>query len=118
MISIGMELEIPPTDGIYYEWKENDTLEKVAETFKAEPEAILEWPGNNLDITNPVIEPGTMVMIPGGSREFKQWVVAVAYAPKSGVTKGVSGPAVVSVRRRPGCSGTLVWPASSTFCRQ
>lgn len=116
MISIGMELEIPPTDGVYYEWKENDTLEKVAATFKTDPESILEWPGNQLDITNPVIEPGTMVMIPGGSREFKQWVVPVAYAPKSGVTKGVSGPGGCEVSAGgPVGNGTFVWPAVQHF---
>ncbi|NPV76695.1 MAG: M23 family metallopeptidase [Anaerolineae bacterium] len=116
MISVGMELEIPPTDGVYYEWKESDTIEKVAATFKVDPESILEWPGNQLDITNPVIEPGTMIMIPGGSREFKQWVVPVAYAPKSGVTKGVSGPGGCQVSAGgPVGSGTFVWPAVQHF---
>ena len=29
----GQVLEIPPTDGIYYQWKENDTLQSVALSF-------------------------------------------------------------------------------------
>lgn len=116
MISIGMELQIPPIDGVYYEWKESDTLEKVAGNFKTDPESILEWPGNKLDITNPSIEPGTMVMIPGGSREFKQWVVPVAYAPKSGVTKGIKGPGGCEVSAGgPVGSGSFIWPASQHF---
>jgi len=116
MISVGMELEIPPTDGIYYEWKENDTLDKVAGTFKANARDILEWPGNKLDISNPVIEPGTLIMIPGGSREFKQWVVPVAYAPKSGVNKGISGPGGCELSAGgPVGSGSFVWPAVQHF---
>lgn len=35
MISIGQELKIPPTNGVLYTWKEGDTVEKVAEMFKA-----------------------------------------------------------------------------------
>ena len=31
----GQVLEIPPADGIYYQWKENDTLDSVAKEFKA-----------------------------------------------------------------------------------
>lgn len=33
----GMELQIPPEDGLYYEWSEGDTFETVAKKFFAEP---------------------------------------------------------------------------------
>jgi murein DD-endopeptidase MepM/ murein hydrolase activator NlpD len=69
----GMELTIPPVDGLYYEWQEGDTIEDVAAKFEAEPEAILTFPGNNLDLTNPEIEPGTTIMIPGGVRKLRNW---------------------------------------------
>jgi murein DD-endopeptidase MepM/ murein hydrolase activator NlpD len=64
-IQPGQELVIPPTDGVYYEWKEDDTMESVAAKFEVEPDSIISWPGNGLDLTNPLIEPGTRVMIPG-----------------------------------------------------
>src|SRR5512133_3967950 len=38
----GMVLKIPPADGIYYQWKENDTLESVATEFKTTVDAILD----------------------------------------------------------------------------
>ena len=69
----GMELTIPPVDGLYYEWKDGDTFETVAEKFNAKADDIIDFPGNNIDLTDPKIAPGTLVMIPGGSRELRNW---------------------------------------------
>ena len=69
----GMNLLIPPVDGIFYTWKEGDTLEKVAGEFDAKAEDIVNFPGNDVDLTNPDFKPGTLVMIPGGSRELFDW---------------------------------------------
>ena len=69
----GMELTIPPVDGLYYEWKDGDTIDAVAAKFEADPEAILTFPGNNLDLTDPEIKPGTKILIPGGKRELRNW---------------------------------------------
>ena len=52
----GQVLKIPPTDGIYYQWKENDTLDSVASEFNASVEDILNYPGNDIDLTNPKVE--------------------------------------------------------------
>ncbi len=68
-IKPGIELVIPPGDGVYYEWKEGDTLESVADKYKVDPEAILESTLNNIDLTNPTFIPGEHVMIPGGKGE-------------------------------------------------
>lgn len=114
MISIGQELTIPAADGIYYKWKEGDTLEKIAEKYKATVKAIVEYPGNKLDIADPKIEPGTYIMIPGGWRELKPWVVAVAYAPKSGVNKGIKGPGGCEIAAGGAVGGGgFVWPAAN-----
>jgi len=79
----GMELTIPPVDGLYYEWKDGDTFESVAAKFKANAEDILNFPGNKIDLTNPVVKPGTMVMIPGGSRELRDWTQDLQTATRS-----------------------------------
>lgn len=73
MLSPGLDLVIPPTDGIYYKWKKGDTVQSVADTYYANANDILQAPINGLDLANPVIEPGTYVMIPGGRREVVQW---------------------------------------------
>jgi len=71
-------LIILPTDGVYYQWKAGDTLRGVADFFKVEPELILDWPGNNLDLTEVSLETsaipdGSWMIIPGGKRELKDW---------------------------------------------
>src|SRR5512135_204035 len=49
----GQELMIPPTDGVYYKWAEKDTVQAIADKFEIEPDAIIYWPGNSMDLTNP-----------------------------------------------------------------
>ena len=66
MLSPGMVLKIPPVDGVYYQWKENDTMESVASQFEAQVEDILNWPGNKMDLTNPKVEVDEWVMVVGG----------------------------------------------------
>ncbi len=67
----GQELNIPPTDGILYQWEDGDTIEKIAAEFEANADDIVTWPGNNLDLTNPTPKAEQWVMIPGGWRESK-----------------------------------------------
>ena len=78
LLSPGQVLNILPTNGVYYEWTEGDTINGIASFFKVDPEAILEYPGNRLlpDVTNPnapEIAAGTWLIIPGGKRELKDW---------------------------------------------
>ena len=105
----GQILKIPPTNGVYYQWKENDTLEGVATELKASVDDILNYPGNNIDLTNPKVDSGSWVMVPGGEREFVQWLVPT-------IAKGASG---TSPTNQSACSGGAVggggftWPADS-----
>lgn len=106
----GQELNVPPTDGILYTWKEGDTLTAVAAKYKAKVEDVLNWPGNQIDLTNPTFTAGELVMLPGGSREYKQWLIPTIARGKSGTT-GVAGAA---------CSGGpigsgFIWPTPNHF---
>jgi LysM repeat protein len=96
-LSIGMSLNIPPTDGVYYEWKEGDRLDAVAAKYSVTPDDILLWVSNNLDILNPEIKPGDFVMIPGGIGEYTQWVVPVIPTGKNGAVATLSGPGACTV---------------------
>jgi hypothetical protein len=107
----GMNLLIPPVDGIYYTWKEGDTIDKVAAEFNARVDDIVNFPGNDVDLTNPNFKPGTLVMIPGGSRDLIDWtqfVPTITRGSNTG-TANVGGAA---------CSGGLVgdgvfgWPTN------
>ena len=107
----GITLNVPPTDGIYYQWKDGDTLESVASEFKADVDSILGWPGNDIDLTNPTVEPGSYVMVPGGQRKFVQWLIPTIATGSSGTSptnqSGCPGGAVGS--------GAFVWPADNHF---
>ena len=107
----GMVLKIPPTDGIYYQWKENDTLESVSNEFQASIDEILNYPGNDIDLTDPKIESGSWVMVPGGEREFVQWLVPT-------VARGASGTSSTNQSACPGGAvggGGFTWPAANHF---
>ena len=105
----GQVLKIPPTDGIYYQWKEGDTLESVADEFDATVDDIVNYPGNDIDLTDPKVDSGSWVMVPGGEREFVQWLVPT-------VAKGASGTSSTSQSTCAGGavgSGGFVWPADN-----
>src|SRR5574340_325680 len=97
----GMELIIPPVDGLTYVWKEGDTLDGVADKFKSDinkdktldekdaeliREAIVSWPSNDLDLTNPTVKVGQRVMDPGGKRALVSWLEFVPTTNRQGST--------------------------------
>lgn len=114
MLSLEMELTIPPVDGVYYAWQAGDNVEAVANKFKAEPQDILNWPGNNMDLTNPEVEAGQMVIVVGGQREFVSWVVPTIPRERAGVSKSVYGAGACAGSYE-GAFGTgfFVWPSAN-----
>lgn len=118
----GWRLTIPPTDGVYYEWKEGDTLEKIAQKYstwyyKVDVEDIITWPGNGLDINNPEsnLLVDKNVMIPGGEK-LVSWIVPVDFAPRSGATKTIAGIGGCPVPEGgPIGSGSFIWPGGAHY---
>ena len=109
----GMELLIPPVDGLYYEWKNGDTFETVAAEFDAKVDDIINFPGNEIDLTDPRVEPGALVMIPGGSRELRHWEADLVTAARSNSgSTGTSDFGSNSCGGGPVASG-LGWPADA-----
>ena len=113
MLNPGMTLNVPPVDGVYYQWQEGDTFESVGAKFEASVQEILGWEGNNFDLTNPQVEPGQWIMIPNGHREFRQWVVPTIARAHSGVSKSVLGPGACEGDYSGAYgSGVFAWPSS------
>lgn len=108
-------LNILPVDGTYYQWHEGDTLDGVATFFGVEPEAIVDWPGNDLNpgmnYDEPGIEPGTWLVVPGGAREFVSWQ-APRVSRANPAAARVLGPGYCGqvVDGAVG-TGTFAWPA-------
>jgi murein DD-endopeptidase MepM/ murein hydrolase activator NlpD len=108
-LKVGQVLLIPPVDGVLYKWEASDTLESVADKFGVTTDNILLWPGNNIELSDPKIDPNTYVMVPGGKSDAIQWV-SVSYARgSSGTSSGYAGtcPGGGPV----GGGGTLMWPS-------
>jgi LysM repeat protein len=114
MLNPGMKLNVPPVDGVYYQWQEGDTLESVAAKFEATAQDILDWEGNNFDLTNPQVAPEQYVMVPNGHREFRQWLVPTIARAHSGVSKSVLGPGACEGDYSGAYgSGVFAWPSAN-----
>jgi LysM repeat protein len=114
MLNPGMKLNVPPVNGVYYQWQEGDSLESIAGKFKAKTQDILNWEGNNFDLTDPQVEVGQWIMIPEGHREFRQWLVPTIARSNSGVSKSVLGSGACEGNYDGAYgSGAFAWPASN-----
>ena len=115
----GQDLNILPVDGTYYVWKQGDGLIGVADFFGVSPQDILDWPGNqlpqDLDLINPEIEPGTPIVIPGGTRETVDWR-APRITRANPASARILGPGFCgTVTDGPVGVGFFVWPTPSQF---
>lgn len=117
----GQKLKILPGDGVLYEWHAGDGLNGVSKFFSVTPEDIINWPTNNLsaetigDYTNPNIEPGTKLFIPGGTRAFISWSAPLISRTDPAKAK-IFGPGYCgSVIDGYIGSGTFVWPSTETW---
>jgi murein DD-endopeptidase MepM/ murein hydrolase activator NlpD len=114
MLKPGITLNIPAIDGVYYKWVEGDSIEMVAVRFKVKVEDIIDWPANKMDLTKPAVEAGKFVMVPGGKREFKQWIVPTIPRGKAGVVKTVLGAGSCDTGDGGAYgTGSFVWPAAN-----
>ncbi len=80
----GQKLIILPVDGVYHAWARGEGLNGVSRFYNVEPASILEYPLNHLslalvgDLANPNIKPGTMLVVPGGTRPAAIWAMTVS----------------------------------------
>lgn len=102
-LAIGQQLTILPVDGVYHQVGGGDTIDGIAATFKTDPLLIIDFPANNLDPDNLVIQPGQWLVVPGGSKPYKPRTVR-AYT----FTGPKPDDALVG-------SGSFGWPASGSI---
>ncbi len=114
MLTPGMKLNVPPVNGVYYQWQDGDTFDSVAAKFDAKVDEILTWEGNNFDLTNPKVDAGQWIMIPDGHREFRQWLVPTIARKNSGVSRSVLGPGACEGDYSGAYgSGAFAWPTAA-----
>jgi LysM repeat protein len=110
-------LNILPVDGAYHEWKEGDTLESVAQYYSVDPSAIINYPGNFLDLTEisqgkTGIQPGANIIVPGGSRPIKDWGPPAISRSNPAVARYYGEGACGSIYEGAIGAGTFVWPTT------
>jgi murein DD-endopeptidase MepM/ murein hydrolase activator NlpD len=115
----GMELNIPPVNGIVYTVQVGDTVESIAEKYKATADAIYQ-DGYEWNQLKPGQQPqvGAVLIIPGGSREFKAWALSAAEnsspaTTSAGVPTAQNSNAGFCQDVQGGLvgTGTFIWPA-------
>lgn len=117
----GLEINILPVDGVYYEWHDGDGLNGVSDVFGVTPEDIIDFPANGLsretigDYSNPNIRPGTWLIIPGGSRAFVNWSAPLITRENPAVASIYGPGACQAVTDGPLGSGTFIWPTTETW---
>ncbi len=119
-LRVGQKLNILPENGVLHTWTAGEGLNSVAKYYGVTPEAIIDFPGNNLDsktigdYTHPNIVAGTKLVIPGGKREFLSWS-APRVTRKDPSAAAVLGPGNCGViLTGPVGLGTFVWPTEGT----
>lgn len=115
------ELNILPVNGAYYEWAAGDGLNGVAKFFNVTPEDIVDFAGNQLDpaalgdYSNPNIEAGTWLVIPGGRREFVSWSAPVIPLDDPTVAKVLGPGACETVAAGAVGAGIFIYPVNNRF---
>lgn len=110
----GQVLTILPVDGTYHAVTAGNTVEQIAQFYGVPAQAILDWPGNQLDPQQPALQTGTALVVPGGTRELQAWVL-----PSLPRTARASARAASNFGQCPGGytgilgSGVFVWPAEA-----
>lgn len=120
LLSPGQILNILPVNGAYYQWKEGDTIDGVAGYYNVDPEDIISYPGNDLDLTqakdgNPGVEPGAWLIIPGGTRPIKDWGPPAISRSNPAVAKYYGPGSCGAVYEGAFGTGTFIWPTTEHF---
>jgi hypothetical protein len=115
----GVVLNIMPENGTYHRWSEGEGLNGVAHGYNVTPDVIVNWPGNHLDpatlgdYSHPNIEPGTMLFVPGGHRDFVTWSAPRISRSNPGVAKILGPGSCGTVVDGAVGTGAFIWPANN-----
>jgi len=118
-LGVGVNLFILPEDGVYHRWEEGEGLNGVASFYGVDPNTIVNYPLNDLepevvgDYSNPNIEPGKMLVVPGGTRPTVSWIIA-RDNPASGSTYLGPGACSGIIYGDVG-TGTFTYPTTATW---
>lgn len=108
LINPGMELDIPPGNGIVITVDDNDTLDSIAEKYEANKQVIAEW--NWIDPPF-IVQEGDVLFIPDGRLPIEEQPSTVGNAP---IFTGIVSPPPAPIGGGGGSANLgrfLGWPA-------
>jgi len=110
----GMQLLILPVDGVYHQVGGTDTLTSIAAFFGADPQAIADWPGNEIDESNPVVFAGEWLVVPGGQRLLRRRLMPnlPRFAMAVSFEEFGNGACPQNVSQGPVGDGEYAWPVA------
>ena len=115
LLSVGMELAVPPVNGVLHTVQKGDTLDTIAQKYKVTPEAIGKAVWNNL-IPGQDLPIGKALVVPDGKRELVVWQLPVTTKPApttTGAYGWTNAGQCLNVSAKPLGTGKFVWPANS-----
>lgn len=117
LLSPGMVLNILPTDGAIYEWKDGDYLPAVADYYRVTEQDIIGYSGNNFDLTalddkNHGLTPGALLIVPGGTRPLKDWGPPAITRQNPASARFYGAGHCGSIYEGAIGTGTFVWPTT------
>jgi len=111
ILKLGGILKILPTTGVAHTIKKGDTLKKIASTYKATVEEIIEFNGLEEDGSN--LKIGEKIIIPNGIKQVIQSSSGL-YATTARPSSGIKPPASA---QSPSTKG-FVWPSAAKYITQ
>jgi len=100
-LSIGQELVILPLDGAYHTVAAGDTMQSIADKYKVEPSAILNYGGNDIDDPEHLVV-GARIIVPGAELPDLPAKVITLPNQERTYTALVANPQAGS--------GSMIWP--------
>jgi|GEM_PF-657283 len=68
ILTPGTRIQIPTVEGVIHSVTDGDTVASVAERYDADERDIVEFRANGLDGAADNLEPGSLILVPGGTR--------------------------------------------------
>jgi murein DD-endopeptidase MepM/ murein hydrolase activator NlpD len=111
----GQALNVLPVDGALRVVQPGDRLDKIVQVFHGKLEDIVNYPGNDLDPSDPQIRPGQYLIIPGGWRDTLAWQLPVVTRKTVGRAYSGDPGACAGPFSGPHGTFTFIWPAGNHY---
>ena len=114
LLSVGMDIAVPPVDGVLHTVQKDDTLDSIAKKYKVTAEAIVSATWNNL-VAGQAVPVGQTLVVPGGKREMVVWQLPATTKPATGRSANgwTNVGQCLNVSPTPLGTGKFVWPTNS-----